>query len=155
MGFDLSSLLILRNGRVVYTRDHPFGGNQLTEEIMRRYDMAPEQANFFLRGEPGPENFEDEVLEPFMLNVVHQISRALQFYSSSAEFSNIRTIYLSGTMAGIKGLADVVEQELGIKTSVANPVEGLDLAPSVAVQALNRNAPNLMVAMGLALRGFD
>ena len=155
VGFDLSSLLILRNGRVVYTRDHPFGGNQLTEEIMRRYDMTPEQANFFMRGEPGPENFEDEVLEPFMLNVVHQISRALQFYSSSAEFSNIRTIYLSGTMASIKGLADVVEQELGIKTAVADPVAGIDLAPSVAVTALNRNAPNLMVAMGLALRGFD
>ena len=155
VGSDLSSLLILRNGRVVYTRDHPFGGNQLTEEIMRRYDMTPEQANFFMRGEPGPENFEDEVLEPFMLNVVHQISRALQFYSSSAEFSNIRTIYLSGTMASVKGLADVVEQELGIKTSVADPVAGLDLAPSVAVAALNRNSPNLMVAMGLALRGFD
>ena len=155
VGSDLSSLLILRNGRVVYTRDHPFGGNQLTEEIMRRYDMTPEQANFFMRGEPGPDNFEDEVLEPFMLNVVHQISRALQFYSSSAEFSNIRTIYLSGTMASVKGLADVVEQELGIKTSVADPVAGLDLAPSVAVAALNRNSPNLMVAMGLALRGFD
>ena len=155
VGSDLSSLLILRNGRVVYTRDHPFGGNQLTEEIMRRYDMTPEQANFFMRGEPGPENFEDEVLEPFMLNVVHQISRALQFYSSSAELSNFRTIYLSGTMASVKGLADVVEQELGIKTSVADPVAGLDLAPSVAVAALNRNSPNLMVAMGLALRGFD
>ena len=140
---------------MVYTRDHPFGGNQLTEEIMRRYDMTPEQAGFFMRGEPGPENFEDEVLEPFMLNVVHQISRALQFYSSSAEFSNIRTIYLSGTMASIKGLAEVVEQELGIKTAVADPVAGLDVSSSVAVAALKRNAPNLMVAMGLALRGFD
>jgi type IV pilus assembly protein PilM len=155
IGFDLSTLLILRNGRVVYTRDHPFGGNQLTEEIMRRYDMTPEQANFFMRGEPGPENFEEEVLEPFMLNVVHQISRALQFYSSSAEFSNIRTIYLSGTMASLKGLDDVVEQELGIKTAIADPVAGLELAPSVAVSALKRNAPNLMVATGLALRGFD
>jgi len=155
VGSDLSSLLVLRNGRVVYTRDHPFGGNQLTEEIMRRYDMTAEQAAFFTRDEPGPENFEEEVLEPFMLNVVHQISRALQFYSSSSEFSNIRTIYLSGSMAGIKGLADIVEQELGIKTTVADPVTGLELAPSVAVQALKRNAPNLMVAMGLALRGFD
>jgi type IV pilus assembly protein PilM len=155
VGSDLSRLLILRNGRVVYTRDHPFGGNQLTEEIMRRYDMTPEQANFFMRGEPGPENFEEEVLEPFMLNVVHQISRALQFYSSSAEFSNIRTIYLSGTMASIKGLSEVVEQELGIKSSVADPVAGMELAPSVAVAALNRNSPSLMVATGLALRGFD
>lgn len=155
VGSDLSSLLVLRNGRVVYTRDHPFGGNQLTEEIMRRYDMTAEQATFFMRDEPGPDHFEDEVLEPFMLNVVHQISRALQFYSSSAEFSNIRTIYLAGSMAGIKGLAEIVEQELGIKTSVADPVTGLDVASSVAVQVLKRNAPNLMVAMGLALRGFD
>ena len=155
IGFDLSTLLILRNGRVVYTRDHPFGGNQLTEEIMRRYDMPPEQANFFLRGEPGPENFEDEVLEPFMLNVVHQISRALQFYSSTAEFSNIRTIYLSGSMASIKGLAEVVEQELGMKAAIADPVSGLEVASNVAATALKRNASNLMVAMGLAMRGFD
>ena len=155
IGHDLSTLLILRNGRVIYTRDHPFGGNQLIEEITRRYDMTPEQAKFFLRGEPGPENFEDEVLEPFMLNVVHQISRALQFYSSSAEFSNIRTMFLAGSMASIRGLADVVEQELGIKTGIADPVSGLEIAPSVAVAALTRNSPNLMVAMGLALRGFD
>ena len=155
IGNDLSTLLILRNGRVVYTRDHPFGGNQLTEEIMRRYDMTPEQASFFARGEPGPENFEEEVLEPFMLNVVHQISRALQFYSSSAEFSNIRTIYLSGSVASIKGLAEVVEQELGMKAAIADPVTGLEVAPNVAVAALQRNASNLMVAMGLALRGFD
>ncbi len=155
IGHDLSTLLILRNGRVIYTRDHPFGGNQLIEEISRRYDMSPEQANFFMRGEPGPENFEEDVLEPFMLNVVHQISRALQFYSSSAEFSNIKTIYLAGAMASVKGLANVVEQELGVKAGIADPVSGLELAPSVAVTALTRNAPNLMVAMGLALRGFD
>jgi type IV pilus assembly protein PilM len=122
---------------------------------MRRYDMTPEQASFFARGEPGPENFEEEVLEPFMLNVVHQISRALQFYSSSAEFSNIRTIYLSGSVASIEGLAEVVEQELGMKAAIADPVTGLEVAPNVAVAALKRNAANLMVAMGLALRGFD
>ena len=108
-----------------------------------------------MRGETGPENFEEDVLEPFMLNVVHQISRALQFYSSSAEFSNIKTIYLAGSMASVKGVADVVEQELGVKTGIADPVGGLELAPSVAVAALTKNAPNLMIAMGLALRGFD
>jgi type IV pilus assembly protein PilM len=155
IGYDLSTLMVLRNGRVLYTRDHPFGAHQLLEEIMRRYDMTPEQAGFFKRGESGPEDFEDAVLEPFMLNVVHQISRALQFYSSSSEFSNIRTLYLAGDMAMLKGLTDVVEQELGIKTNIADPVSGLELAPSVAVSALTANAPNLMVSMGLALRGFD
>lgn len=155
IGFDLTTLLVLRGGRVIYTRDHPFGGHQLLEETMRRYEMSAEQASFFERGEEGPEDFETEVLEPFELNVVHQISRALQFFASSNEYSPISTIYLSGGSASLKGLSSMVQQELGLTTRVADPVSGLDLAPSVAVSALKKNAPNLMVAMGLALRGFD
>jgi type IV pilus assembly protein PilM len=155
IGYDLTTLLVLRGGRVIYTRDHPFGGHQLLEETMRRYEMTSEQASFYERGEQGPEDFEDEVLEPFQLNIVHQISRALQFFASSNEYSPISTIYLSGGSASLRGLASMVQQELGLTTRVADPVTGLDVAPSVASATLQRNAPSLMVAMGLALRGFD
>ena len=62
---------------------------------------------------------------------------------------------LAGGTASLKGLAAMVQQELGLTTRVADPISGLDVAPSVAVSALKRNTPNLMVAMGLALRGFD
>ncbi len=155
IGFDLTTLLVLRGGRVIYTRDHPFGEHQLQEETMRRYEMSAEEASFYARGEAGPEDFEDDVLEPFLLNIVHQISRALQFFASSNEYSPISTIYLSGGSASLPGLANMVQQELGLTTRVADPVSGLDVAPSVASAALHNNAPNLMVAMGLALRGFD
>ena len=39
IGYDLTTLLVVRGGQVIYTRDHPFGGHQLVEEIQRRYDM--------------------------------------------------------------------------------------------------------------------
>jgi len=155
MGFDLTTLLVIKGGQVIYTRDHPFGGHQLLEETQRRYDMTIEQASFFERGEEAPEDFEEEVLEPFQLNIVHQISRALQFYASSNEYSNISTIYLSGGTASLKGLAPMVQQELGMTTRIADPITGLEIAQSVAVTAIRRNANNLMIAMGLALRGFD
>lgn len=155
IGRDLTTLLVLRGGRVIYNREHPFGGHQLLEETIRRYDMSPEQASFFERAEEGPEDFEAEVLEPFQLNIVHQISRALQFFASSNDYSPISTIYLAGGTASLKGLAAMVQQELGLTTRVADPISGMDVAPSVAVSALKRNTPNLMVAMGLALRGFD
>ncbi len=155
IGYDLTMLLVLRNGRVIYTRDHPFGSQLLREETMRRYDMDEEQAGFFERGEDGPEDFEDEVLEPFQLNIVHQISRALQFFASSNEYSPISTIYLSGGSTSLKGVAEMVQRELGLTTRVADPVSGLEIAPSVPHASLMRHAPNLMVAMGLALRGFD
>ena len=155
IGYDLTTLLVIKGGHVIYTRDHPFGGHQLLEETQRRYDMTAEQAAFFERNESAPEDFEEEVLEPFQLNVVHQISRALQFYASSNEYSNIGTIYLSGGTAALKGLASMVQQELGMTTRVADPVSGMEIAQNVAVSALKRNANNLMIAMGLALRGFD
>jgi type IV pilus assembly protein PilM len=155
IGFDLTTLLVLRNGRVIYIRDHPFGSQLLLEETMRRYEMAEDEAGFFERGEEGPDDFQDEVLEPFQLNIVHQISRALQFFASSNEYSPISTVYLSGGSVALKGIADMVQQELGLTTRVADPVSGLDVAPSVPSAALARHAPNLMVAMGLALRGFD
>lgn len=155
IGYDLTTLLVIKGGRVIYTRDHPFGGHQLLEETQRRYEMTPEQASFYVRGEEGPDDFEVEVLEPFQLNVVHQISRALQFYASSSEYSNISTIYLSGGIASLKGLAPMVQKELGMTTRVADPVTGMDIAENVAVTALKRNASSLMIAMGLALRGFD
>lgn len=155
IGFDLTTLLVLRGGRVIYTRDHPFGSQLLLEETMRRYEMSEDDAGFYERGEEGPDDFEDEVLEPFQLNIVHQISRALQFFASSNEYSPISTIYLSGGSSSLKGIAEMVQQELGLTTRVADPVTGLDVAPAVPHASLMRHAPNLMVAMGLALRGFD
>jgi len=155
IGYDQTTLLVIKGGQVIYTRDHPFGGHQLLEEIQRRYDMTAEQASFFERNEEAPADFEEEVLEPFQLNIVHQISRALQFYASSNEYSNIGTIYLSGGTASLKGLAPMVQQELGMTTRIADPITGMDIANNVAVTAIKRNANNLMIAMGLALRGFD
>lgn len=155
IGYDTTTLLVIKSGRVIYTRDHPFGGHQLLEETMRRYDMTVEQAGFFERNEDAPDDFEEEVLEPFQLNIVHQISRALQFFASSNEYSNISTIYLSGGVAALKGLAPMVQDELGMTTRVADPITGMDVASNVAVSALKRNSTNLMIATGLALRGFD
>jgi len=155
IGYDLSTLLVIKGNRVIYTRDHPFGGHQLLEETQRRYDMTVEQASFFERDEDGPEDFEEEVLEPFQMNIVHQISRALQFYASSNEYSSISTIYLSGGVASLKGLVEIVQQELGVTTRAADPVTGMDIAQNVAATAIKRNSSSLMIAMGLALRGFD
>jgi len=154
-GHDLSTLLVIRGERVIYTREHPFGGHQLLEETMRRYDMTIEQASFFERNEDAPEGFEEEVMEPFQLNIIHQISRALQFYASSNEYSNIGTIYLSGGVSSLQGLAPMIQQELGMTTRVADPLSGMEIAHNVVIGALKRNASNLMIATGLALRGFD
>ncbi|AKS42846.1 type IV pilus assembly protein PilM [Wenzhouxiangella marina] len=155
IGSTVSTMIVLRGERSIYSREHGFGGHQLVEECMRRYGMDAEQASFLQRGEEPPAGFEDEVLEPFRQNVIQQISRALQFYSSSSDYSSISTLFLTGGGASIPGLAEAVGNEVGISCEVADPLKELRLSPKINTRELDQARPALTTACGLALRGFD
>lgn len=155
IGSTVSTMIVLRGNRSIYSREHSFGGHQLVEECMRRYGMDADQASFLQRGEEPPAGFEDEVLEPFRQNVIQQISRALQFYSSSSDYSSINTLFVTGGGASIPGLAEAVGNEVGISCEVADPLKDLRLAPKINARALDQARPSLTTACGLAMRGFD
>jgi type IV pilus assembly protein PilM len=155
IGSTVSTMIVLRGNRTIYTREHSFGGHQLIEECMRRYGMDLEQASFLQRGEEPPAGFEDEVLEPFRQNVIQQISRALQFYASSSDYTSITTLFVTGGGASIPGLAEAVGNEVGISCEVADPLKDLRLSSKTNARALDQARPALTTACGLAMRGFD
>ena len=155
IGSNTTSMVVVRGDRVIYTREHSFGGQQLIDDTMRRYGMSLEEATFFQRGEEGPEGFEEEVLDPFQQSIVQQVSRSLQFYSSSSDYTNVSRLYLSGGSVAIPGLDQTVANELGIKCAIADAIRGMDTSNRIALPSLQRSAPSMMVAVGLALRGFD
>jgi len=155
IGSSVSTMIALRGQRMLYSREHSFGGHQLIEECMRRYGMDPEQARFLQREEEPPAGFEDEVLEPFRQNVIQQISRALQFYSSSSDYASINSLFVTGGGASIPGLAEAIGNEIGLSCEVADALKDLRLAPRVNTRDLTKVRPSLTTACGLALRGFD
>ena len=57
--------------------------------------------------------------------------------------------------AAIGGLAEMVQEQLGVPCCVANPLASMALAPKVSPQTLAQDAPALMIACGLARRSFD
>ncbi len=150
-----SSLNVLRGGRSLYYRDHPFGGRELIEETMRRYGLDAEQAQFWKRDEEPPAGFEDEVLEPYRQNVIQQVGRALQFYSSSREYSRIDTLYIAGGGASAAGLVDSLAAELGLNAELADPLKGMKLAPRINASSVDMLRPSLVTVTGLALRGVE
>lgn len=155
VGASMTTLNILRDGRSLYAREQVFGGRQLTEEIMRRYGLTYEEAGRAKRLGGLPESYEYEVLEPFRETLAQQVSRLLQFYYASSEYNRVDQIVLSGGCASIPGIAQQVEEQLGVSTVVANPLAQMTLGPRVQAQALAQDAPALMIACGLALRSFD
>jgi type IV pilus assembly protein PilM len=154
-GATMTTLNVLRSGRSLYSREQVFGGKQLTDEVMRRYGLSYEEAGLAKRQGGLPESYQAEVLEPFKEAMVQQVSRLLQFFYAGSEFNRVDQIVLAGGNAAIPGIAQMVEEQLGVPTLVANPLAHMTLGPRVQAHALAQDAPALMIACGLALRSFD
>lgn len=155
VGATMTTLSVLHDLKIIYTRDQAFGGKQLTEEIMRRYGLSYEEAGMAKRQGGLPDNYVPEVLEPFKEAMAQQVSRSLQFFFSSSQYNTIDQIILAGGSASIPGADELIEQTLGIETVIANPFADMSLASRVKPQTLSNDAPALMIACGLALRSFD
>ena len=155
VGATMTTLSVLHDFKIIYTRDQAFGGKQLTEEIMRRYGLSYEEAGMAKRQGGLPDNYVPEVLEPFKEAMAQQVSRSLQFFFSSSQYNTIDQIILAGGSASIPGTSELIEQALGIETIIANPFADMSLASRVKPQPLSNDAPALMIACGLALRSFD
>ncbi|WP_126452273.1 pilus assembly protein PilM [Sulfuriflexus mobilis] len=155
IGATMTTLSVLHDNKIIYTREQVFGGKQLTEEIQRRYGLSYEEAGMAKRQGGLPDNYVPEVLEPFKEAMAQQVSRSLQFFFSSSQYNSVDHIVLAGGSASIAGVDELIEAKLGTNTTVANPFANMSLSPRVKAQTLSNDAPALMISCGLALRSFD
>jgi type IV pilus assembly protein PilM len=155
IGATMTTLSVLHDNKIIYTREQVFGGKQLTEEIQRRYGLSYEEAGMAKRQGGLPDNYVPEVLEPFKEAMAQQVSRSLQFFFSSSQYNSVDHIVLAGGSASIAGVDDLIEAKLGTNTSIANPFANMSLSSRVKAQTLSNDAPALMISCGLALRSFD
>lgn len=155
VGAQMMKVTVLRDDNVLYSREQAFGGNQLTLDISRAYGMSTEEAEAAKRSNSLPDNYEHELLRPFVDSVALEISRALQFFFTSTQFNQVDHIVLSGGCAVIPGIDQVVAGRTQVTTEIANPFVGMSLSQRVRPKNLAADAPALMVACGLAMRRFD
>lgn len=155
IGATMTTLSVLVDGRSVYTREQLFGGRQLTDEVQRRYGLSQEEAGLAKKQGGLPDDYQTEVLEPFIEAVVQQLIRALQFFFSSSQYNDVSLVVLAGGVSAMEGLAEIVAQKLDTPTVVANPFAQMGVSAKVDTDALAKDTPALMIACGLAMRSFD
>ena len=155
IGATVMSINVLRNSQSVYMRDQPFGGSQLTQDIMRHFNLSQEEAEAAKRNGGLPENYETDVLGPFRETLALEVARALQFFFTSTQYNEVNLILLAGGCVTIAGLEDVVAARTQVPAMIANPFAGMALSSRITPRQLGADAPSLMIACGLALRRFD
>ena len=105
-GATTTTFSVLRDRKIIYTRDQAFGGKQLTEEIMRHYGLSFEEAGKAKREGGLPSNYKPEILDPFLEDMAQQVNRSIQFFlSSQSEFTDLDQIIICGGCSAIPAAA--------------------------------------------------
>lgn len=157
IGGSVTTVYVLVDGKIVFTHDQAFGGRMLTENISQHYNMSIQDAGEAKKEHKLPKDYEFEILDPFKQLMMMTVTRALQFFfSTSTEHQTIDHILLAGGCASIVGVVDMIEEDTETMTTVANPFKDMKRVGSkLMLSSLNSDAPAMLIACGLAMRGFD
>jgi len=155
IGAHVTHFYVLRNNQFLFSRDQAFGGNQLTQDIQRAFNLSPEEAESAKKNQGLPENYDSDVLQPFMETLALEITRALQFFFTSTSHSQVDQVVLAGGCAALPGIDELVAKRAGVATVIANPFAAMQASDRIRPRQLALDAPMLLIATGLALRSFD
>jgi type IV pilus assembly protein PilM len=155
IGATMMHINVLHDNKPVYAREQSFGGNQLTQEIQRRFGLSIEEAEISKRKGGLPESYESEVLQPFVQLLATEVARAQQFFTSSTQYHHVDHIVLAGGCASIPEIEVTVQDRTQVHTVIANPFHSMALGSGVRPQQLPVDAPSLLIACGLAMRGVE
>ena len=148
-------LFVLHDMKIIFSREEVFGGNQLLDNIMQTFGLTRSAALLALDQGSLPENYESDVLRPFMALLFLQVKRSLQFFFSTSHHTAVDHLILAGGLAQLPRLAQLMQEQVNIPTTVANLFAHMSVASTVDSAALTHDAPRLLIACGLALRQFE
>lgn len=156
IGASLMNLNIVSEGETMFTRDIALGGDNFTKEIQKQIGNTFEEAEQLKIGgklDSAQEIIVENVLNMAKNSLANEIMKSINFYNSTFEGKEVNKIVLSGGTALMEGLAQHIQSNLNIPTSVLNPFENVDINEKTAENTLlTSSAPMFTVAFGLALR---
>ncbi len=149
----------IKDGISLFTRDSSYGGFQINEAIMEKYDVSYEEAEKIKLGDQRSDQ-DAEGLEEIFTSVVsgwvNEIKRALDFLSTTYPDETIEKIFVSGGSSRIPGFKKYLSLETEIPVEELNPFANLQINEKVFdPKYLGYIAPQAAVAVGLALRSID
>ena len=139
---------------MLYDRDQAFGGSQLTSLISRQYGFSFEEAEQKKLAGELPEDYENQILTPFVDSLSQEIGRALQYFFTSTPHHKVHYVMLAGGTATLPGLKDRVTALTGFAAMVVNPFDGMKIGSGVREAKVRKEAPSYLTACGLAMRRF-
>ncbi len=157
-GARTTNISVLKAGILMFTRNIPIAGNNITEmirDVMKQeFDQAEsikiEEAEVSISDGGGNEI--SEVVKTTVEELASEIRRSFDYFKAQTREPLIHRIILSGGSSNLRSFNTYLSNELGVDVYMSNPLEGVSVtAPDT--DDLYNNLQQYTVAIGLAMRG--
>lgn len=156
VGAHIMNVNILAHGQSVFWRDIVFGGNAYTEAIQRELNLTREQAEAVKTGEQLGDHTPQAILG--VLNGVSEdlageLQKTFDFFYTTSSHDRVDEVVLAGGACQVLNLDTVIKEKLNVRAEVMNPFREIEYSESqFPPEWLNRHAPAMALAVGMALR---
>ena len=152
LGASKTTVKIIQEGRVRFTRSIARGGHALTEAIRQRLTLTTAQAEALKLSAPARERSQiTQAVEAFLGTLAKDIDHTLLAFATQAdERETVRELILQGGGARLPEAVPFFSERYGVPTMVFDADQRL--FPPSPLSLYPQTAPVMPVALGLALR---
>jgi type IV pilus assembly protein PilM len=148
--------IICADGIPLFTKDSPYGGMMVTQEIQRELKLATMMDAEALKVSGNLPQEVADIVNRTSHTLGSELKKSIDFYSASSVGPPVSVVYLAGGASRAPGLLQIVSESVGIPVEFFNPFEkvkakGKNLTP----EYLESIAPEVAVPMGLAMRSRE
>lgn len=118
IGASVTNIAIIKGDRIEFTREILVGGQYLTSQIEKSSRVSYKEAEDKKLAGDGEIS---HLYEDFIYNISSEISKTINFYTSTKTRERIDKIYLTGGTSLLKGLRETIQENAQIDTEFINP----------------------------------
>jgi type IV pilus assembly protein PilM len=158
LGASVMNINIVKGATPLFTRDVSVGGHQYTDSLQKELDLSFDDAESLKLGHKVGTVSEDAkmpILQQVTEIIVLEIQKTFDFFRATATGEHIERIYLAGGSSQVPGLIEALRQEFSLPVEILNPFQRIEPPLGTGADLADKNAGQMAVAVGLALRSFD
>ncbi len=151
----LATDLIVMEGRRIWSRPIPIGGNRFTESLVSAFKISFGKAERLKKTAAASKHARQifQAMRPVLQDLVNEIQRSIGYYTSTHRDAHIVRAIGMGNAFKLPGLQKFLQQNLQIEVDKLSTFKKMIIPPDKA-PALGENILSFAVAYGLALQGL-
>jgi type IV pilus assembly protein PilM len=145
----------VKDGQVIYTKDHNFGMDALIQDLTMLYSQERSQIEQQLTDGTLPETWKQDSYPMFLANLQQNINKAIQVYINASGETRPSSLLICGGARHLTCLPEDLSADLGIAVTFFNPFTAMAIADNLNQGDLEQVSGQLVIAAGLASRSFQ